>query len=517
MCSNRLDIYRPPRGGLKNEIYIEINVLTLSASILAVSCGDFISNIQVKGSPTFCRSQHESGDIEYLSIADIREMMYADSPDAELQVYEYPFERALSADDPEDFELEQDNTMRFLVHYPLTSIDLDFGQYLADLNFEDSISADMPAQSFTVPDIEDPDPQTVDFNAQLLAVLNAIPAVPAVPVVLSAGTGELPVELTLPGFDTASFSAGEMVLDFSSAPSNLTLTSVTLQNGTTIKASGTGLPVALSGATSVSIPLTGTTDLANEVRIVLGLTASAPTTGTLKFRLAFADSTRLDAATGVSLDPVSVEIPNVSIPAINDATFVQAVVGNGSIDLTIGPSSETGDISGFTRELDLEIAQTGGLSASLVNNTSENPSVPLAGEIINANSINLSGEITLSATNASFKNSELPVWCHQQPMLLSIVRDSNTPGAGFDSLPRCRSPSDDMSNGVFRRFTEVGLDLTLRTPAGIISAFKSLRMHSAKRNHPIVPVILRSPLRIPIRTARIRSSPGTTKISLLSP
>ena len=172
-----------------------LSVLTLSASILAVSCGDFVSNIQVKGSPTFYAPLGSTSlEIsEYLSIADIREMMGADSPDAELQVYEYPFERALSADDPEDFELEQDNTMRFLVHYPLTSIDLDFGQYLADLNFEDSIAADMPAQSFTVPNIEDPAPQTVDFNAQLLAVLNAIPAVPAINVVIPvAGDADFP-------------------------------------------------------------------------------------------------------------------------------------------------------------------------------------------------------------------------------------------------------------------------------------------------------------------------------------
>ncbi len=450
-----------------------LSVLTLSASILAVSCGDFVSNIQVKGSPTFYAPLGSTSlEIsEYLSIADIREMMGADSPDAELQVYEYPFATAASGATEGDIK---PGTMRFLVHYPLTSIDLDFGQYLADLNFEDSIAADMPEQSFTVPDITDPDPQTVDFNAQLLAVLNAIPAVPAINVVIPvAGDADFPVEITLPGFDTASFSAGEMVLDFSSAPSNLTLTSVTLQNGTTIKASGTGLPVALSGATSVSIPLIGTTDLANEVRIVLGLNASAPTTGTLQFSLAFADSTRLDAATGVSLDPVSVEIPNVSIPAINDATFVQAVVGTGSIDLTIGPSSGTGVISGFTRELDLEIAQTGGLSTSLVNDTSANPSVPLAGEIINANSINLSGEITLSATNASFSGlgtTGLVFAVETDVAIDSFATVTLRPGAGFEFVTEVTQPiSDDMKQWVSSvAFTEVGLDLTFTNglPAG---------------------------------------------------
>lgn len=192
---------------------ITMYLLVVVASLLVFSCGDLISNIQVKGSPTlYAPLGDTSFEIsDYLSMKDISKMMGADNEGSSMKVYDYPFATAHA--DATKGDIDPDS-MRFLVKYPITSLDFDFSQYLDEMNFDDQLNTDMPPQTFKIPSIASPDSQTIDFNAQLLATLNVIPDINLPLTIPVPGSTSLAIPMTLPGFTSAGFAAGEMTVNF---------------------------------------------------------------------------------------------------------------------------------------------------------------------------------------------------------------------------------------------------------------------------------------------------------------
>lgn len=178
------------------------------------------------------------------------------------------------------------------------------------------------------------------------------------------------------------------------------------QAGTAVSVIGLGVPVTF--AKTVRLPLTGVKDLSNEVQLSLGVTSNGKVNGDLNFQVRFANTTRLDSAEGVKLQPaIESQIPAMSIPAMNDPTFISAVVGpetENAINIEIGPANTNAVMTGFDRLLTLNVTQPDGLTVGITDDARENPSMPLAGKTINKNAISLSGRVSLSADAASFSN-----------------------------------------------------------------------------------------------------------------
>lgn len=457
-------------------------VLVLVTGLVVISCDGFVSKVQVKGSPTFhaplgSKSYSVS---KYISVAEIREMMGADEPDSTMKVYEYPFAKGTGAPvdplaNPSDPFVPgvEDTNMRFLVHYPLTSVDLDFSTYLENIGFAADISASMPSQNFTVPTIESPTPIEIDFNSALLESLNVIPSFPITIGATGAGAFNVPaVPLVFTGFETATFSAGTMNLNITvgSGLTGLTLTGIRiLDSSDVVVASATDLPRSLSGTITVPVPLTGAT-FSKNMQIAFDVTASGATNGNLGVTPRFSSETRLSAATGVALTLPAQTIPQITIPAISDPSFVQATVGTGDITMAITPG---GSVTGFDRSLSLTVAQVGGLNTGVTNDTSPEPTIPLADETINREAINLDVEIALSATNASFSDLGTTGLVFSVAPTINIEKFSSVtmkPGAGFEFEKEVTVPlSQDLRDWVTSiAFNEVGLKIifTNGLPAG---------------------------------------------------
>ena len=451
-----------------------LSLLVVMTGLIIISCNGLVtpSKVQVKGSPSvYAPLGSKTVTLsEYLNTDDIIKMMGADKPDSTMTVYEYPFTAGTTT--PTFAPGVADDNMRFLVHYPLTSVDLDFSQYLENIDLAGGISADFPAQTFIVPNIANPDPITINFNSALLISLNAISAFPVSFLSTSAGSLTVPaVSITLTGFEDATFSAGSMDFVISAGTTaGLSVSGVRILNAANEEqASSTGPAVSLPG--TVSIPLAGVT-LNKDVQFEFTLSASEATLGTLTVAPSFPDDTRLDAASGVSISAQTQTIPAMTIPGITDPTFVQATVGAGNITMAIGPVS--GTVTGFTRSLTLAVTQdSGGLSSGVTNNTWPEPTVPLAGETINREAISLSGSVELSASNAEFSGMGTTGLVFSVAPNVDITTFSSVtmnPGTGFEFEQTIETPlSQDMRDWVTSiEFTEVGLKLqfTNGLPAG---------------------------------------------------
>ncbi|HKL85414.1 MAG TPA: hypothetical protein VJ861_03685, partial [Treponemataceae bacterium] len=331
-----------------------VSLLVVMTGLIIISCNGLVtpSKIQVKGSPSLYAplGSKTLSLSEYLKTDDIIKMMGADNPDSTMKVYEYPFTAGSGFGSTETFiSGVSDNNMRFLVHYPLKSQVIDFSEYLTDLNFSSTVATQIPPQEFTVPTLESPDATEIDFNSVLLTSLNAITAF-SVPV-LATSAGSVTVDtipITLTGFENATFSAGsmELVID-AGTTTGLSVSSVRILNAANVVlASSTGPAVALSG--TVTIPLTGVT-LNKVVKFEFTLSALGATSGALQVAPSFSANTLLSAATGVNISTTSQNIPSISVPAITDASFVEATIGAGNITLAIEPAEAGGIITGFTR------------------------------------------------------------------------------------------------------------------------------------------------------------------------
>lgn len=112
-----------------------ILLITLSACDFEVP-----RKVQVKADPSFEMAVGSRTILvdEYFSIEKMIEMMSLDSQDG-MEIVTY---------DP-----EQNGNLRFLMRYPVTSVDLDFNQYLQNMDFTTNLSSSIPTISQTIPTI----------------------------------------------------------------------------------------------------------------------------------------------------------------------------------------------------------------------------------------------------------------------------------------------------------------------------------------------------------------------------
>lgn len=442
-------------------------------ALTAISCTfDVPKKIQAKGSPSvYAPLGAQTFEIsEYLGTDKISEMFTTGSDSSGMRVLTYK-------------EAPTDETLKFLVYYPITEVDLDFASMTEGMDLKGKISAPVAEQSFAIPTVSNTSSNTVNVNfmSQLVSSLNSL--MPRLQLPVSEPGPEsvsqtIPVDMDLSGFTSLTVGSGNLVLNFSSVdPSGFTIAridSVRLLNGG-VEVSSSSSPVNLKTGGSITIPLTGKTvpntlDLEFTVSLEGGI---ALTPRNVDLSMSFVGVSPADfyirGASGINIDQ-SVAIPEVTVPLEGlDSTFVSAVIGTGSLTV------DTGDIPagwiGFSKVVNLTVNQSGGLFLS-PNGMTPVVSADLAGSILNTSPIEISGSVRLSAVNGSFTdlpNTGLDVVCQNNLTVSLFDSVTVTPGASFaTSTSISEALPQEMIDWVDSvSFTEVGvrMDFSHNLPA----------------------------------------------------
>lgn len=366
----------------------------LGTALLLASCsGPFFSKVQIKASPTvYAALGTAKAEIsDHLTVAKIRDL-FKSSP--EVKVYDYQ---------------DASTIQKFLVHYPLTSVELEFSEYLKELDLDSSLSQTLTPGTFEIPSLN----QTVsadgtfDLNATLRTQVNGGFGTPSTTFIeTGSGTTITPPAGTLPDvtvsvsqFDTATFLSGSLDLAFSmpTASGSLILNAqVSILSGGTVLTSTPG-PVNIKGGTA-TLDLTGVT-LPSSFQVRFNATTSGGTAGAqpvINVTPSLSGTAAISAATGLDLPATSVSVGPISVPVNSSGKLVSATVGTGTIEIELAPLW-----SGFTRSTDLVLDQNGTILAQVDDSTSDTITIDLAGKALTNFPISVSATSSISATNGS--------------------------------------------------------------------------------------------------------------------
>ncbi|HOC29212.1 MAG TPA: hypothetical protein PKH40_06010, partial [Treponemataceae bacterium] len=433
-------------------------------ALTAISCTfDVPKKIQAKGSPTvYAPLGAQTFEIsEYLGTDKISEMFTTGSDSSGMRVLTYK-------------EAPTDETLKFLVYYPITEVDLDFASMTEGMDLQGKISAPVAEQSFAIPTVASSTENTVNINfmSDLLSTINgsmpalSLPVTEGVPV--TEDTIDLPLSIT--GFDTATIGAGSLEVSFgtfsgASAGFNVTLNSISLMDeDAVISSSGTLLVLVNNGVSqsrTATVPLAGET-LPKNLTLRLKVTVSGGTLGsshTIGITPRFTSDTYLSGASGISINQ-SAAIPDITVPLAGlDASFVNAVIGSGGLSVDSGAIPATW--AGFTKTVSLNVSQSGGLNIA-PSGTGAVVNADLAGSTISANDITISGSVVLEATNASFADmpsTGLSVTCATELEVTEFTSVTVVPGSSFaTSTTISEALPQEMIDWVDSvSFTEVGV------------------------------------------------------------
>lgn len=450
--------------------HLFVRALGLAAVLFALaSCsGPLFSKVQIKASPEVNAALGSTTTeiSTYISVKEIRNMLKS-SPD--VQVFDYQ-------------PVSTDLTQSFLVHYPLTTVELDFGKYMEDLSLDSTLSQSLTPGTFKVPNLDKTveETGTFDLNATLRSQVNG-GFTPATTKLVETGLASLqtktlfPASITVSQFTTATFAAGNLnlALSVSNASSTLTLqaTKIEIKSGSTVITSSTAAVDVKAGGT-VSLPLTGKT-LPSTFDVYITVSTKGGTALkeiTVSATPSLSNDVAMSGATGINVS-TSITVPNVTIPVDGGGTLVSALVKDGSIVVKQGalPTGWTG----FTRTTSISIAQSGGLTLASGAQTTPDISFDLAGKSITANDITVTASSTILATNASFSNlaaGPLEVGVDAEVAIGEFSEITVKPGADFEvNQDFNETLSDDLIDWVnYIDFNEVGIEFKIsnQLPAG---------------------------------------------------
>lgn len=111
--------------------------------LVLVSCGNLFSKVQIKAKPSIYAplGKEEFKMSTYISVEKIEEVLGVgkEGADSTFKVYNY--------------NSDKDGALAFRLYYPLMDFDLDFGNYLENVDLN-SFEATIPEINFTVPELE---------------------------------------------------------------------------------------------------------------------------------------------------------------------------------------------------------------------------------------------------------------------------------------------------------------------------------------------------------------------------
>ena len=388
------------------------------------------SAVQIKASPELYMpiASNEYTADSYLSSKKLEEFLHReDGLDSSKKMRVYAYDPAVPASPG------QKDQMRFLLHYPLSVIDLGMSGYLNDVpaDLGQTAKAAFPEKTFTMPTVnaaEEID-MAPSLNAAFLVKWNAVSA-RSLPV-----SGAVSIPMTDLGVQSVTFGSGGKL-------------TFTLSGG----AACTGAKLKIDGsADDLSGTVAGNTvtfSIENRTIDRLELTLQG-VTGSGSIQHAFSGT--IKRAEGVTADFPQFPI-NKAIPVSSDNTFKQAVIEKGSAGITIPEQT------GWTVTKTTSIRQAvpsgslAGLSiAPLADSTSSEGN--LAGKNINGQDIEVTSAITVKLDNATYDSGTVKtmLWLTIDSFSDVVLSAESLPLKRAVSIPIVAAVSDHVKSITFAK------------------------------------------------------------------
>lgn len=424
-------------------------IIFLYASFLLASCG-FVNDIKDMKKPETVKIK-SSGAKYSLPLGQV---------DFEINKYLNATELSenISSSDVEVYDYNcrgQDSVQEFLFNFPLTSIPLDFGEFLEDLNIEQTLG-DGLSQEFSVPGKFDFS-TTVDLPDINKLIVSSFVQEPVGLYVTEPGYGKtksssdydwdplsIEVDFTSPSFKTVEFSTGNLLITFfntdlsASASFSLNVIPVLYDSEKNevarsyspvdvaqCKTDGITVPLDISGAKiepTMYLVFEGSLENGTEDKNII---YTVLVTMDTESKVSKVSGLNMDTTVIESLQPGSASIPiTTSIDMSSLSKFlISAKVSDGSLNYYAEVPSGWHGISCNTN-----LTISGGISASNSEfmNASEsskanyivNKTLDLAEKDISPTDINIDGTMYLSFVDASFEFSD------SDPTTLTLVGEA---------------------------------------------------------------------------------------------
>ena len=305
-----------------------------------------------------------------------------------------------------------DDKLRYLVHYPLQTLELDISKYFNGDPLGNGGSGDNAALSqnfekkIAVPNLQQKKDVSIDVSGINQELLNRFNTGTAIRITIPSGIApllsyRLPVNVSFIGFNTLSFENGaKLTLSSSPTPVTYTITAATMES------SGASVPGTISpNGKKIEFSLDGIT-INNTVRFqfTLNLTSGS---GTISL------GTKLEGdikkATGVTAADIDVSLPTQTIPLSLPTEFEKATIAEGFMKFTTQMPNEW---SGITIEEKMKVEQ-GGVGGFSIIPSDYRPlgnTIPLENQNLNKQQLSYTPAFKVKLNNATYtKQNSLPI------------------------------------------------------------------------------------------------------------
>ncbi len=252
-----------------------------------------------------------------------------------------------------------DDKLRYLVHYPLQTLELDISKYFNGDPLGNGGSGDTAALSqnfekkISVPNLQQKKDVSIDVSGINQELLNRFNTGNTISVTIPSGIAPLlshrqSVNVSFTGFNTISFENGaKLTLSSSSTTVTYTITAATMEsNGASV--TGTRSP----DGKKIEFPLNGIT-ISNA--LVFNLTLNL-TSGSGDISLDSNLEGVIKKVTGVTATDIDVALPTQTILLSLPTEFEKATIAEGSMKFTAQKPNEW---SGITIEEKMKVVQSG--------------------------------------------------------------------------------------------------------------------------------------------------------------
>ncbi|WP_039915388.1 hypothetical protein [Treponema phagedenis] len=393
---------------MKNIIKLSIPLTFLVSLFFACSFKPF-NKIQIKAQPTLEAplGVREFSANSYLSKEKIQKILTDKTKDEKtkantikrIAVYDYI---PKSEQDP-----NRKKQLRYLIHYSITDIDLNFDNYADAIG--DTLSAEMEEQqiSFVTPKIETSQTVHIPFSDINTGLLNAIGKGKnslSIPRVSKSSLTQVPANLSdigFKGFQKLEFGENSslIITVTRGVPSQdfYAVEAATLMNGSET--------VARWNGTAPTDPIRF--DLSNKSlspsAIITFMVKSNKDADDVPIQISYQLEGKIKKAEGITIDPIEVSIPEISFPLDVDEKFQSAKIAEGEVKMQ---ANLPADWTGITPNIKRSIQQTSGLNVTDRDFTSANTALSLTNQTVNKNPINASATMQIVFNNATITETE---------------------------------------------------------------------------------------------------------------
>lgn len=306
-----------------------------------------------------------------------------------------------------------DDKLRYLVHYPLQTLELDISKYFNGDPLGNGGSGDNAALSqnfekkISVPNLQQKKDISIDVSGINQELLNRFNTGTAIPITIPPGIAPFlshrqSVNVSFTGFNAISFENGaKLTLSSSSATVTYTITAATMEsNGASVP--GT---ISLDGK-KIEFSLDGII-INNTVSFQLTLNL---TSGSGNISLGTSLEGVIEKATGVTSDTdIDVNLPAQFVPLTLPADFEKATIAEGSMKLSAQMPNEW---SGITIKEKMKVVQSGadGFSIDPSDYRPLGNTISLENQNLNKQQLSYTPAFKVKLNNATYtKQDSLPI------------------------------------------------------------------------------------------------------------